>query len=488
MNNPNVDFTEANIQKLFGHEAAEDEDIERLKEYYLKNDVYEKIAADLSLRILVGYKGVGKSALFTVLMAEDKENGRIPILIKPDDIADIGLQTDNVLQLIRDWKIGLENIIKEKVFKSLGLNKEGILGRGINYSGKFLHFLSETILAVKDNVNLAPTEKALVNSFLKTNKIIIYIDDLDRGWQSKKADIFRISALLNAVRDLGTENRGLNFKISLRSDVYYLVRTSDESTDKIEGSVIWYSWTNHEILMLLVKRIETFFGRHFYIKSFENQRQPQLALYIEPVFEKRFHGIGKWSNVPIYQVLMSMIRNRPRDLVKLCTLAARNASIKKKSIIGTDNLRSIFEEYSQGRVQDTVNEYKSELANIEKLLLEMKPSKKTRQTSDGYIYSTSELVAKISNIMQHASFNFANGRIATPKELAQFLYKINFITARKNVNGEIDRKYFEQNRLLSSQLADFGYEWEVHPAFRWALQPDDINDIFLKLELTSDNT
>ena len=57
--------------------------------------------------------------------------------------------------------------------------------------------------------------------------------------------------MLNAVRDLISENPLMRFRISLRSDVYYLVRTSDESTDKIEGSVIWQSWTNHEILVLL---------------------------------------------------------------------------------------------------------------------------------------------------------------------------------------------------------------------------------------------
>ena len=56
-----VEFTEENIQKLFGHEAAEDENIERLKEYYFKNKVYNKVASDLSLRILVGHKGLPRS-------------------------------------------------------------------------------------------------------------------------------------------------------------------------------------------------------------------------------------------------------------------------------------------------------------------------------------------------------------------------------------------------------------------------------------------
>ena len=30
----------------------------------------------------------------------------------------------------------------------------------------------------------------------------MYIDDIDRGWESRKEDIQRISALFNAMRDL----------------------------------------------------------------------------------------------------------------------------------------------------------------------------------------------------------------------------------------------------------------------------------------------
>ena len=46
------------------------------------------------------------------------------------------------------------------------------------------------------------------------------------------------------------------------------------------------------------------------------------------------------------------------------------------------------------------------------------------------------------------------------------------------------RKYFEENRYLSTDFVDFGFDWEVHPAYRWALQPDSLKNIFDELELT----
>jgi hypothetical protein len=37
-----MDFSEKNIVSLFGHEAAEDEDIDILRRYYLKARVYSR--------------------------------------------------------------------------------------------------------------------------------------------------------------------------------------------------------------------------------------------------------------------------------------------------------------------------------------------------------------------------------------------------------------------------------------------------------------
>ena len=39
-----VYFDEVEIQKLFGHEAAEDEDIIRLREYYFKSSTYNHLS------------------------------------------------------------------------------------------------------------------------------------------------------------------------------------------------------------------------------------------------------------------------------------------------------------------------------------------------------------------------------------------------------------------------------------------------------------
>lgn len=478
-------FSEAEIQNLFGHEAAEDETPARLRQYYFKNDVHDRVAADLPLRILVGHKGVGKSALFKVAISEGRESGRFPVLIRPDDVVGLGMDTSDFLQTIRDWKRGLLAILARKVLSPFEISTPELVEKISNSTEHLLDDLKRQVRqALGSGVSTNPEAK----NFLDISQVPVYIDDLDRGWEGRRQDVRRISALLNAVRDLANDDHGVRFKISLRSDVYYLVRTSDESTDKIEGSVIWHFWSNHQILVLLVKRIATFFGRSVNEAFLMQRPQSETALELENVMESRFSGSGHWANAPMYRVLMSLIRKRPRDLVKLLTLAARHARDDNSSIIRTPHFEASFEEYSQGRIQDTINEFRSELPNIGHLLLNMKPNRQERKTKLGYVYATDALLNKIANIMQSKEFSFSTGHLASHKELAAFMYKINFLTARREDDtGRIIRKYFEENRYLFNQFADFGFAWEIHPAYRWALQPEDRHrELYASLQL-SDN-
>jgi len=482
----NITFTEEEIQGLFGNLAAEDEEKERLKEYFFKNDTYSKIHNFMPLRLLVAHKGIGKSALFRISYLENCENNILSLWVRPDDIAELGKadEKDDFLQQIRKWKSGLEKLIVELVLKSFNMDfKTETLSQGITKGVRLLDTITTIVKKVGESIDIDQTRRAVVDRYLKDKKVIIYIDDLDRGWTGTKESIIRISALLNAVRDMSNESKELCFRISLRSDVYYLVRTADESTDKIDGNVLWLSWTEHQLLVLLAKRVQSFLGGKLSEEYLLKKQQFQIAEYLYPIMESNFMGGGKWHDKPIYYILLSLIRRRPRDLVNLCILAARSANEKKHQKIDTEDWEYIFDRYSQDRLQDTINEHRYEIPEIERLLLGMKPSRKGKKTSEAYVYSEDKLIVKVNGIIQSGKFYFSNGKEATAKDLIAFMYKINFIVGRKDaIDGYIDRKYFEDNRYISSSYANFGYEWEVHPAFRWALYPESRN-IFAYLDL-----
>ena len=96
-----------------------------------------------------------------------------------------------------------------------------------------------------------------------------------------------------------------------------------------------------------------------------------------------------------------------------------------------------------------------------------------------FSFTNDQLSKKLKNLIEQNRFAFTNKRHVDVHSLGEFLYKIDFIMARKvQDNGEIVRKYFDQNRYLQDQFVDFGFDWEIHPAYRWALQPIDIMDVF----------
>lgn len=476
-------FSEQEIQALFGYEAAEDESIERLKQYFFKSDIYDKIDNDLPLRILVGHKGIGKSAFFKVAYAKNLEEKEVSLWVKPDDIVELAIEDDvDFLVVIRNWKRGLEKLIIDKVLENvISSNIEsGTIASGIKKGYKILDSLAEILNKEKGNVDKA--KEVIVKNFFAHKNVFVYIDDLDRGWTGSKTNIRKISALLSAVRDLSNDNKGLCFRISLRSDVYFLVRTADESTDKIDGNVLWLSWTSHQILVLLAKRIQSHCGNPFSEKDMMKKPQFIVQQHFNGVFVDKFEGDGKWKNAPIYKILVSLIRRRPRDLVKLCTLAARAASTAGHHTIMTEDLQNVFDKYSQDRIQDIINEHRYELPDIERLIMGMKPNKVEKRTELAYVYNEESIIRKIEGIMQKGQFLFANGQKATARELLVFLYKVNFLVGRKQTNGYLDRRYFEDNKYIATDYAVFGYEWEVHPAFRWALYPE-IRDIYKFIDL-----
>ena len=408
---------------------------------------------------------------------ENEANNVLSIWVKPDDIVGIvnADKPEDPLEMIRQWKTGLEELIIEKIIANFNIGKDdSMLNQAISKSIKFADRLCATVKKIGNLVDDSEVKKSIAENYLKQHKIVIYIDDLDRAWNGSKQNIYRVSALLNAVRDMCNETDELCFRISLRSDVYYLVRTADESTDKIDGNVIWLSWTEHELMALLVKRVQNHFENKLDERELLDMKQSQMSDYLNDIMADTFEGSGKWNNRPIRYVFLSLIRRRPRDLINLCTLAARNANEDGRNLIITKDWEDVFGSYSSSRLQDTINEHKYELPDIERLLLGMKPSHKMKKEDKPFVYDKERLIRKIEGILQNGKLYFANNKECGVEELIGFMYKINFLNARKNMrDGYIDRKYFEDNKYMSSACVDFGYDWEVHPAFRWALYPEN---------------
>ena len=473
-------FNDETILSLFGAQAAEDEDPERLKAYFVKNKAFDRARAGIPLRILVGHKGIGKSAILVMSFQEDLEDDSLALWLKPTDLSKAWSVDGTFVERVEGIKRNILKLIAQK-----SLEKLNIMGItvGENAVLSSVKQLSDLLLTKIQDSNEATIDEKIAANFTASQKIIIYIDDIDRGWAATKRDVENISALINVARDLANENRNIQFRIALRTDAYNLVRENDESGDKIEPYVIPVSWSNHDVLVIMAKRVANYFDKDVSIEQLEGQSQLEMSRHLYPVISERFAGGGHWANRPIHNVLLSLTRRRPRDLVKLLSGAAIEAEKSGRRKISTRDLENSFPEYSKARIGDLVSEFKSELPEIERVLYSMKPTtKEAKEKEKRFLYRNDELIAKLNGIGTNQNISFKNTKTVSGQTLAEFLFKIDFVIARREKGQLIERFYYEDHSKLQSNFVDFGFVWEVHPAYRWALNPTSVKDIFEEIE------
>ena len=73
--------------------------------------------------------------------------------------------------------------------------------------------------------------------------------------------------------------------------------------------------------------------------------------------------------------------------------------------------------------------------------------------------------------MSNTTLKLSSRTNTEPIDVAHFLYKVGFITARKDTKSKIERKYYDEKKQLlrSGQIGDGGYCWEIHPSYRSAI-------------------
>lgn len=504
MNQSYENFKKENRLRLFGHEDAGKENEDRLTSYYYKTVQYEDVMSSINLQIVTGEKGTGKSALLKMAYLECGQDSMEPVWIRLDDLSELYddiLKCDSLYQLKTLWKKSIGKLV---VMKLISISKLDITftedyDKALRwaYSSGYASrdFISRTVNMLKpmyekyikiDTSEDGEGEHRALARMIKTKNIRLFFDDFDLDWKGNKSDILRIKSFLLSLSDMTSDIVGLSARVALRTDVYEMIR-NEEFSDKFESCIIKCKWTNREILQALSKRICTYFDIpcHDDIINQSDITQQELSQYLNYVFESKFDESSKaWPNAPTHRVIYSLIRRKPRDMVKLCQSTAEEAYNQHLDKINAMCFINILENYSQERMRDLINEYSKQLPKLEDLLVRMAPNKKEikNKSKEKYVYTTAQLYEKIKEIQQnipisifHASYE--NLQTADFHQIAHFLYKIGFITGRKRgLSGKISRvNYDEAPYLLKANTGDGGYSWEIHPAYRGALAKG-IND------------
>ena len=341
------------------------------------------------MRVLVGNKGIGKSAVVEWIDKVAKAKKLPCLLIRPDNISSKDTPTSPDIGSLKRFYY---EVLLRTVGAQIGSQLKGLLKgdaaklhnearqQGLaeeDFLQKSLELISAISLPVAkiNGVQLAKelagtnSPNALikaVNSQLLSSGNVFYllIDDTDQlAAPDQPAHLNRIWALLLAVRRLTGECSAVRAIVSLRSSVWTRLTSESQGqrdqTDHMRGLVIPLLADDKLMQGIIRKRLES---------AARDAGQPRVDPY--PIF---FNGTTmtlpssderrSWDSF-----ISKSARERPRDAIQLIKNMVDAAKQGNQPLIGSNEAGAAMRVYSSERVDDVVNEFSLDCKNIREMI------------------------------------------------------------------------------------------------------------------------
>jgi hypothetical protein len=471
----------------FGNEAADDVDATELASYFVEQDAFHKFL-DKRKKLLVATarKGVGKSALleWIAMKISEKDKHALVIKVRGADLvrSKFHLPSDPVTpnDHIQDWMIRLCALVNRQLAIQLNIGfdddkitlietaeLEGYKSRNLvgclvdRLQTLFSKAIATTKIPAKNEVELLKRVKTG-----NEREVWIVIDDLDATYQKTDAESLSLTTFFSACRYLTHDVKGVFFRVSMRTDVWALLRRYDESLDKVEQYVSEILWYQEDFLKLLALRVMVSLS-NLGLSLTDFPRGIDAPGEQEKMLDMVFVPTMEWGDkaVKTYKVIYTLSYERPRWAIQLCKLAQEAALRRRARYITKESIDEIWGEYGAKRIADLVVEHRHQCPQVEELLNGFRGSE--RLLTRGALFNW--ITNRISN---HMDVWIEGERTRSPKDVAKFLYRIGFIVARSDNDGEGYEHYrFDQmpDFLSARTDEDFGVKWEIHPCYREAL-------------------
>jgi len=472
-------------EEIFRTEAAEDEDPKTLNSYFVDKDEYKTFYdAERAFQIVRGRKGMGKSALLSHTGSHWEKDGIVTrirgldlrgereIPVSSPDAALFGWQQRICWHLVRT--LGTQYDIALSDDRMLLVEQAELANfKGRNIVGSLLSRIKGKIEGAELSPGQLTNAKKLLERVTSAHptKMFLLIDDIDATFLRTREECLRLSTFFSACRLLSRDVEGLAIRVVVRADVWPPLREHDEALDKIEQYITDLQWNEQETLAILAERIRSYCNRnlmplppHLEKRRLSHDSHFQL---LRCAFAETFPWKRKDANTPPHLVIHTLSSGRPRWALQLCKAAAKSAAAKRHEVITMEDIDASTEAYGQRRISDIVAEHSYECPQIREVI--------TAFANGPAHYKTDELVITIRDrrILPHISPTIDGVPIKRPLEIAHFLFRIGFLTAREELTRDEYRHHNYEDRpslLQDRGNIDQGMSWEIHPFFRTVLK------------------
>jgi hypothetical protein len=442
------------------------------------------------MRVLVGNKGIGKSAVVEWIDKVAKEKKLPCLLIRPDNISSKDMPTSPDIGSLKRFYY---EVLLRTVGAQIGSQLKGMLKgdaaklhnearkRGLveeDFIQKSLELISAVSLPAT-KINGVQFAKALagtnspdeliraINSQLLSSSNIFYllIDDTDQlAAPDQPAHLNRIWALLLAVRRLTGECNAVRAIVSLRSSVWTRLTSESQGqrdqTDHMRGLMIPLLADDKLMQSIVRKRLEKA------AKDAGHLRVDPYTIFFN----------GTMMTLPTSDEMRSWdsfisksARERPRDAIQLIKTMIDAAKQGGEPLIGSREAGVAMKVYSSERIDDVVNEFSLDCKSIREII----------NTFADFDFESNfeELRRHLRTVPSIASIQI-RGALLRPDidddaiTILRLLHETGFLNPRvadssmpkgfRHILFHDDSNFVKLANWNSMQ----GARWEIHPAFR----------------------
>jgi hypothetical protein len=436
----------------FGAPAAERDIGQGLADYFVESDAYRRVSNRKKF-IVLGNRGVGKSAIFKILAHRSKQTGISTVELSPEDYsyevlsATLRKESEGSWAKHGAYTVAWKYLLLVIVMKELNRRSTGFKSGAAERIYSYLR---------DHHKGSADTPIGVLLSYLKRmekNKVQVFIDELDRGWDASEDAKAFVSGLFQAAITLNELSNNLTIFVSLRQELYDSIPALYDDTQKYRDVIETIRWDEPSLQRLICNRI-----RHS-VKDISKDFNDEMA------WNNVFSETLQYRQTRSFNYIVDRTLYRPREIIQFCTMIVEYNGRDGVFPIDYATLSKAELEYSEDRAKDIASEYRFQYPGLLSIF----------EIFRGHCYTFDKEVLE-SLCMKIALGEFSLNEDAIrwtenkdPSFLIEVLWRIGFLRAQAIGGLKAQRRsgssYLGPHQITNLNLHNL-VRFHVHPMFR----------------------
>jgi hypothetical protein len=374
----------------FGAPAAERDIAQGLAQYFVESEAFGRLAARQKT-IVIGNRGTGKSALFKVLGDRSRKSGAIVLELNPENYSYEMLCTALKAEkqgswakhgaFASAWKYLIYVLVMRQITEEGAKLKTGSAAKIYNYLRDNHGGIADSPIAVlisylkrMEGIKIAGYEAALKTRELAKlykldeiepllpclaeltarRKVLVLIDELDKGWDSSEDAKAFVSGLFQACVSINDRDPNLTVCVSLRQELYDSIPALYDDAQKYRDIIETIRWDETSLLAVVANRI-----RYSLPELAErSDAEAWTSVFAETLQYRKNRSFNYMIDRTLY---------RPREIIQFCTETLDEARYQKTIPIDYAVISRAELSYSDARQKDIAGEYRFQYPGLQSI-------------------------------------------------------------------------------------------------------------------------